>query len=147
MGGGGLISGIAAYIKAVKPEIKIIGVEAQGADAMTQSLKANKRVVLDSVSLFAEGAALKQVGELSFKICQQYVDEMIVVDNDEICAAIKDVFEDTRSILEPAGALAVAGVKSYIKKNNVDSKTFVATASGANMNFDRLVFQETQIYR
>ncbi len=140
VGGGGLISGIAAYIKAVKPEIKIIGVEAQGADAMTQSLKANKRVVLDSVSLFAEGAALKQVGELSFKICQQYVDEMIVVDNDEICAAIKDVFEDTRSILEPAGALAVAGVKSYIKKNNVDSKTFVATASGANMNFDRLGF-------
>ena len=92
--------------------------EAQGADAMTKSLKANKRVVLDSVSLFAEGAALKQVGELSFKICQQYVDEMIIVDNDEICAAIKDVFEDTRSILEPAGALAVAGVKSYIKKNN-----------------------------
>ena len=114
--------------------------EAQGADAMTQSLKANKRVVLDNVSLFAEGAALKQVGELSFNICQQYVDEMIIVDNDEICAAIKDVFEDTRSILEPAGALAVAGVKSYIKKNNVDSKTFVATASGANMNFDRLGF-------
>ena len=140
VGGGGLIAGIAAYIKAVKPEIKIIGVEAQDADAMSQSLKANKRVILDTVSLFAEGAALKQVGEIPFKICQQYVDEMITVDNDEICAAIKDVFEDTRSILEPAGALAVAGVKSYIKKNNVDSKTFVATASGANMNFDRLGF-------
>ena len=94
VGGGGLISGIAAYIKAVKPEIKIIGVEAQGADAMTQSLKANKRVVLDSVSLFAEGAALKQVGEIPFKLCQKYVDDMVVVDNDEICAAIKDVFED-----------------------------------------------------
>jgi threonine dehydratase len=107
---------------------------------MTQSLKANKRIVLDAVSLFAEGAALKQVGEIPFKICQQYVDEMIIVDNDEICAAIKDVFEDTRTILEPAGALAVAGVKSYIKKNNVNSKTFVATASGANMNFDRLGF-------
>ena len=140
VGGGGLIAGIAAYIKAVKPEIKIIGVEAQDADAMTKSLKANKRIVLDTISLFAEGAALKQVGEITFKICQQYVDEMIVVDNDEICAAIKDVFEDTRTILEPAGALAVAGVKSYIKKNNVNSKTFVATASGANMNFDRLGF-------
>lgn len=140
VGGGGLIAGIAAYIKAVKPEIKIIGVEAQDADAMTKSLKANKRIVLDTISLFAEGAALKQVGEIPFKICQQYVDEMIVVDNDEICAAIKDVFEDTRTILEPAGALAVAGVKSYIKKNNVNSKTFVATASGANMNFDRLGF-------
>lgn len=140
VGGGGLISGIAAYVKAIKPEIKIIGVEAQGADAMTLSLKAKERVVLDSVSLFAEGAALKQVGEIPFKLCQQYVDDMVVVDNDEICAAIKDVFEDTRTILEPAGALAVAGVKSYIKKNNLNSKTFVATASGANMNFDRLGF-------
>ena len=140
VGGGGLISGIAAYIKAVKPEIKIIGVEAEGADAMTQSLKANKRVTLEKISMFAEGAALKQVGELPFKICQQYVDEMIVVSKDEICAAIKDVFEDTRTILEPAGALAVAGIKSYVKKNNVESKTFVATASGANMNFDRLGF-------
>ena len=97
-------------------------------------------MTLDKISLFAEGAALKQVGELPFKICQQYVDEMIVVSKDEICAAIKDVFEDTRTILEPAGALAVAGIKSYIKKNNVETKTFVATASGANMNFDRLGF-------
>ena len=140
VGGGGLIAGIATYIKAVRPEIRVIGVEAQGADAMTQSLKANKRVLLENVSLFAEGAALKQVGEENFRLCQEYVDEMIVVSNDEICAAIKDVFEDTRTILETAGALAVAGIKSYIKKNNITSETLIGTASGANMNFDRLGF-------
>jgi len=140
VGGGGLISGIAAYIKAVKPEIKIIGVEAEGADAMTLSLKQNKRVLLDNISLFAEGAALRQVGEHNFQLCKEYVDEMIVVDNDEICAAIKDVFEDTRTILEPAGALAVAGIKSYIKNNNITSETLIGTASGANINFDRLGF-------
>ena len=140
VGGGGLIAGIAAYIKAVRPDIKIIGVEAQDADAMTQSLKANRRVLLENVSLFAEGAAVKQVGEENFKLCQEYVDEMIVVSNDEICAAIKDVFEDTRTILETAGALAVAGIKSYIKKNNIKSETLIGTASGANMNFDRLGF-------
>ena len=140
VGGGGLIAGIAAYIKAVRPDIKIIGVEAQDADAMTQSLKANRRVMLENVSLFAEGAAVKQVGEENFKLCQEYVDEMIVVSNDEICAAIKDVFEDTRTILETAGALAVAGIKSYIKKNNIKSETLIGTASGANMNFDRLGF-------
>jgi len=115
-------------------------VEAQDADAMTQSLKANRRVLLENVSLFAEGAAVKQVGEENFKLCQEYVDEMIVVSNDEICAAIKDVFEDTRTILETAGALAVAGIKSYIKKNNIKSETLIGTASGANMNFDRLGF-------
>ena len=140
VGGGGLIAGIAAYIKAVRPDIRIIGVEAQDADAMTQSLKANRRVLLENVSLFAEGAAVKQVGEENFKLCQEYVDEMIVVSNDEICAAIKDVFEDTRTILETAGALAVAGIKSYIKKNNIKSETLIGTASGANMNFDRLGF-------
>ena len=140
VGGGGLIAGIAAYIKAVRPDIKIIGVEAQDADAMTQSLKANRRVLLENVSLFAEVAAVKQVGEENFKLCQEYVDEMIVVSNDEICAAIKDVFEDTRTILETAGALAVAGIKSYIKKNNIKSETLIGTASGANMNFDRLGF-------
>ncbi|MBT7545513.1 MAG: threonine ammonia-lyase, biosynthetic [Kordiimonadaceae bacterium] len=140
VGGGGLIAGIAAYIKAVRPDIKIIGVEAQDADAMTQSLKANRRVLLENVSLFADGAAVKQVGEENFKLCQEYVDEMIVVSNDEICAAIKDVFEDTRTILETAGALAVAGIKSYIKKNNIKSETLIGTASGANMNFDRLGF-------
>ncbi len=140
VGGGGLIAGIAAYVKRLRPEIKIIGVEAVDADAMTQSLAAGKRVKLDQVGLFADGAAVKQVGEETFRLCQQYVDEMIVVDNDAICAAIKDVFEDTRSILEPAGALALAGAKEYAKRHKLKNKTLVAVASGANTNFDRLRF-------
>lgn len=140
VGGGGLLAGIAAYIKAIRPEIKVIGVEAKDAEAMTESLKLGHRVVLDQVGLFADGAAVKQVGVHTFNLCQQYVDEMIVVDNDAICAAIKDVFEDTRSILEPAGALAVAGMKEYAKRNQLKLKTLVGIASGANMNFDRLRF-------
>lgn len=140
VGGGGLLAGIATYIKAIRPEIKVIGVEAKDAEAMTESLKHGHRVVLDQVGLFADGAAVKQVGEYTFDLCQQYVDEMIVVDNDAICAAIKDVFEDTRSILEPAGALAVAGMKEYAKRNQLKHKTLVGIASGANMNFDRLRF-------
>jgi threonine dehydratase len=140
VGGGGLLAGIAAYAKAIRPEIKIIGVEAKDAEAMTESLKQGKRVVLEQVGLFADGAAVKQVGEHTFELCQQYVDEMIVVDNDAICAAIKDVFEDTRSILEPAGALSVAGLKAYVERENMQGKTLVAIASGANMNFDRLRF-------
>jgi len=140
VGGGGLLAGIAAYAKAIRPEIKIIGVEAKDAEAMTESLKQGKRVVLEQVGLFADGAAVKQVGEHTFALCQQYVDEMIVVDNDAICAAIKDVFEDTRSILEPAGALSVAGLKAYVERENIQGKTLVAIASGANMNFDRLRF-------
>ncbi|MDP3677996.1 MAG: threonine ammonia-lyase, biosynthetic [Methylotenera sp.] len=140
VGGGGLLAGIAAYVKALRPEIKIIGVEAKDAEAMTESLKKGERVTLEQVGLFADGAAVKQVGEYTFALCQQYVDEMIVVDNDAICAAIKDVFEDTRSILEPAGALAVAGLKTYAKRENLHDKTLVAIASGANMNFDRLRF-------
>ena len=140
VGGGGLLAGIAAYIKQLRPEIKIIGVEAVDADAMTQSLKAGKRVMLEQVGLFADGAAVKQVGEHTFALCQQYVDDMILVDNDAICAAIKDVFEDTRSILEPAGALAVAGAKEYAKRHQLKNKTLIGIASGANMNFDRLRF-------
>ena len=140
VGGGGLLAGIAAYVKALRPEIRVIGVEANDADAMTQSLKAGKRLMLDQVGLFADGAAVKQVGEHTLKLCQEYVDEMILVDNDAICAAIKDVFEDTRSILEPAGALAVAGMKEYINRNNLHGKTVIGVASGANMNFDRLRF-------
>jgi threonine dehydratase len=140
VGGGGLIAGIAAYIKAKRPDIKIIGVEAKDAEAMTISLKQHERVTLDHVGLFADGAAVKQVGEHTFGLCQQYVDEMIVVSNDEICAAIKDVFEDTRSILEPAGALATAGLKAYVEREKLHNKTFVSIASGANMNFDRLRF-------
>ena len=140
VGGGGLLAGIAAYVKALRPEIKIIGVEAKDAEAMTESLKRGHRVMLDQVGLFADGAAVKQVGEHTFALCQQYVDEMIVVDNDAICAAIKDVFEDTRSILEPAGALATAGIKEYAKLNNLKNETLIGIASGANMNFDRLRF-------
>jgi threonine dehydratase len=140
VGGGGLLAGIAAYIKALRPEIRVIGVEAQDAEAMTESLKTGERVMLEQVGLFADGAAVKQVGVHTFSLVQQYVDEMIVVDNDEICAAIKDVFEDTRSILEPAGALALAGLKTYAEKNQLQGKCLVAVASGANMNFDRLRF-------
>ena len=140
VGGGGLLAGVAAYIKALRPEIKVIGVEAKDAEAMTESLKVGKRVMLEQVGLFADGAAVKQVGEHTFALCQQYVDEMIVVDNDAICAAIKDVFEDTRSILEPAGALALAGLKEYAERHQLQGKTLIAVASGANMNFDRLRF-------
>ncbi len=140
VGGGGLISGIATYIKAKRPEIKIIGVEAKDAEAMTESLKVGERIVLEHVGLFADGAAVKQVGMHTFELCQQYVDEMIVVSNDEICAAIKDVFEDTRSILEPAGALATAGIKAYVEREGIQNKTLLGIASGANMNFDRLRF-------
>jgi threonine dehydratase len=140
VGGGGLISGVAAYVKQLRPEIKIIGVEATDAAAMNKSLSAGKRIKLEQVGLFADGAAVKQVGKENFRLCRDYVDEMIVVDNDAICAAIKDVFEDTRSILEPAGALAVAGLKAYVSKHKLHSKTLVAIASGANINFDRLRF-------
>ncbi|HQN65076.1 MAG TPA: threonine ammonia-lyase, biosynthetic [Methylophilus sp.] len=140
VGGGGLLAGVAAYVKAVRPEIKLIGVEAKDAEAMTESLKKGERVILEQVGLFADGAAVKQVGEHTFRLCQQYVDEMIVVDNDAICAAIKDVFEDTRSILEPAGALSLAGLKAYVERENLHGKTLIAIASGANMNFDRLRF-------
>jgi threonine dehydratase len=138
VGGGGLISGVATYIKRLRPEIKIIGVEAVDADAMDRSLKAGKRVKLDQVGLFADGAAVKLVGEETFRLCQQYVDDMVLVDTDAICAAIKDVFEDTRAILEPAGALAIAGAKAYLHRHQVRGKTVVAVASGANINFDRL---------
>lgn len=140
VGGGGLIAGVAAYIKAIRPEIRVIGVEAADANAMTLSRQAGHRITLSQVGLFADGAAVKQVGEETFRICQQLVDEMIVVDNDAICAAIKDVYEDTRAILEPAGALAVAGLKAYVERSDITGKTLVATASGANINFDRLRF-------
>ena len=140
VGGGGLISGIAAWVKSVSPKTRVIGVEAVDADAMDRSLKAGKRVKLDQVGLFADGAAVKLVGEETFRLSRKYVDEMVLVDTDEICAAIKDVFEDTRAILEPAGALAVAGLKAYAAKHKLKNKTLVAVASGANMNFDRLRF-------
>ncbi|GAB4326136.1 MAG: threonine ammonia-lyase, biosynthetic [Leptolyngbyaceae cyanobacterium] len=140
IGGGGLISGIAAYVKRIRPEIKIIGVEPVDADAMAQSLKAGHRVRLPQVGLFADGVAVREVGEETFRLCQQYVDEIILVDTDDTCAAIKDVFEDTRSILEPAGALAIAGAKAYVEREQIHDQTLVAVACGANMNFDRLRF-------
>ena len=140
VGGGGLIAGVAAYIKRLRPEIKVIGVEAVDADAMAQSLAKGERVKLDQVGLFADGAAVKLVGEETFRLCQQYVDEIVRVDTDALCAAIKDVFEDTRSILEPAGALAVAGAKEYARLHKLKGKNLVAVTSGANMNFDRLRF-------
>ncbi|MDF5725072.1 MAG: threonine ammonia-lyase, biosynthetic [Rhizonema sp. PD37] len=140
IGGGGLISGIAAYVKRLRPEIKIIGVEPVDADAMSQSLKAGKRVRLPQVGLFADGVAVRLVGEETFRLCQEYVDDIILVDTDHTCAAIKDVFEDTRSILEPAGALAIAGAKAYVEREKIEGQTLVAVACGANMNFERLRF-------
>ncbi len=138
VGGGGLIAGIAVYIKQLRPEVKIIGVEPEDADAMDLSLKAGKRVLLDHVGIFADGVAVRQVGKETFKLARKFVDEMIIVSNDEICAAIKDIFEDRRSILEPAGALAFAGLKRYVEQKRVKNKNLVAIASGANINFDRL---------
>jgi len=140
IGGGGLISGIAAYVKRLRPEIKIIGVEPVDADAMYRSLKAGRRVKLDQVGLFADGVAVKQVGVETFRLCRELVDDVILVDTDAMCAAIKDVFEDTRAILEPAGALAIAGAKTYVERTGISGKTLVAVACGANMNFDRLRF-------
>ncbi|KAK8173874.1 threonine ammonia-lyase, biosynthetic [Phyllosticta citrichinensis] len=142
VGGGGLIAGIGVYIKRIAPHVKIIGVETHDANAMVQSLKEGKRVVLNEVGLFADGAAVKNVGEETFRICQEVVDEVIQVSTDETCAAIKDVFEDTRSIVEPAGALALAGLKKYVANNPSPdaNRGLIAIASGANMNFDRLRF-------
>ena len=140
IGGGGLISGIAAYVKRLRPEIRIVGVEPVDADAMSQSLAKGDRVRLDQVGLFADGVAVRQVGKETFRLCQQYVDEILLVSTDDTCAAIKDVFEDTRSILEPAGALAIAGIKAYVEREGIQDETLVAIACGANMNFDRLRF-------
>jgi len=140
IGGGGLVAGVAAYVKQVRPDIKVIGVQTTDSDAMYRSLKNKKRVTLNDVGLFSDGTAVKYVGEETFRICKQYVDEVILVDTDEVCAAIKDVFQDTRSILEPAGALAVAGAKAYAKRERLKGETLIPVACGANMNFDRLRF-------
>jgi threonine dehydratase len=145
VGGGGLIAGTGVYVKRIAPQVKIIGVETYDANALVQSLKLGRRVTLKDVGLFADGAAVKTVGEETFRICSEVVDRVIQVDTDDICAAIKDVFEDTRSILEPAGALSLAGLKKYISEKPTHSpedskRQLVAVASGANMNFDRLRF-------
>jgi threonine dehydratase len=138
VGGGGLIAGISAYVKSLWPEIKVIGVEPEDAPSMHHALAAGERVVLDQVGIFADGVAVKQVGEEPFRIAQQCVDEVLLVSTDEICAAIKDIYEDTRSISEPAGALGVAGMKRYVEREGISEKTLVAVDCGANVNFDRL---------
>jgi len=140
IGGGGLISGVAAYIKAVRPEVRVIGVQTTDSDAMVRSVRAGGRVPLQDVGLFSDGTAVRQVGEETFRVTQALVDDFILVDTDAVCAAIKDVFQDTRSILEPAGALSVAAVKQYIAQQSVVGRSLIAITSGANMNFDRLRF-------
>ncbi|VFM95023.1 MAG: L-threonine ammonia-lyase [Candidatus Kentron sp. G] len=138
VGGGGLIAGIAAYTKALWPRVRIIGVEPDDAPCLRRALDEDKRVVLDQVGIFADGVAVRQVGAEPFTIAREYVDDVLLAGTDEICAAIKDIYDDTRSIVEPAGALGVAGIKKYAARENVSGKTLIAIDSGANVNFDRL---------
>lgn len=138
IGGGGLAAGVGAYVRRLRPDIRLIGVEPVDADAMRQSIAAGQRVRLEQVGLFADGVAVKEVGEETFRICREVLDEIVLVDADAMCAAIKDVFEDTRSILEPSGALALAGLKHWAEREGVRDASLIAIASGANMNFDRL---------
>ena len=140
IGGGGLVSGVANYIKAVRPEVRVIGVQMNDSDAMMQSVRAGERVTLTDVGLFSDGTAVKLVGEETFRVARGLVDEFITVDTDAVCAAIKDVFVDTRSIVEPAGALAVAAIKQYVAQRKTRGETYAAILCGANMNFDRLRF-------
>ena len=140
VGGGGLLAGVAACIKALRPGVKVIGVQAVDADAMARSLENGTRATLDEVGLFADGTAVKQVGALTFALCQQYVDAMLRVDTDAICAAIRDIYQETRSVPEPSGALALAGLKQYVATHGDSGGALVAIVSGANMNFDRLRF-------
>ena len=138
IGGGGLIAGIATYIKSVNPDIRIVGVEPADSAAMRDSLQAGYPVVLDHVGIFADGVAVRRVGDETFRLCQQFVDEIVTVDTDQICAAIRDIFEETRSIVEPAGGLAIAGVKKYIADNRLENQSIITINCGANVNFDRL---------
>ncbi len=138
VGGGGLIAGVAAYVKFLRPDIRIIGVEPDDAASMYEALKQGQRVMLDQVGIFADGVAVRQVGEETFRLAQQLVDEVIVVSTDQICAAIKDIFDDTRSIAEPAGALGIAGMKKYVERTGVTGANLIAINCGANINFDRL---------
>ena len=140
VGGGGLIAGIGSYVKALRPSVRVIGVEPYGADAMYQSLAAGRRVALDAVDIFADGVAVREVGAITFPIVQATVDEIVRVTNDQICAAIKDIFDDTRSVMEPAGALAVAGLHAWVERSSATGQRLAAVLSGANMNFDRLRF-------
>jgi threonine dehydratase len=147
VGGGGLAAGVAAYVKYVRPEVKIIAVEPEDAACLAAAMKAKKRVTLEHVGLFADGVAVSRIGEETFKVLKHHVDEVITASTDEICAAIKDIFDDTRSIAEPAGALALAGLKKYVARENCEGRTLIAIDSGANMNFDRLrhISERTEI--
>ena len=140
VGGGGLIAGVAAYVKRISPRTRVIGVEPEDSNAMAASLKAGRRVTLPHVNLFADGVAVRQVGKETFRLARKYVDSMVLVDTDEICAAIKDIFEETRTVVEPSGALALAGAKRWVAMRRARGKTLVAVVCGANMNFDRLRF-------
>jgi threonine dehydratase len=140
IGGGGLIAGVGSYVKAVRPEVKVIGVQMSDSSAMWQSVQAKRRVVLADVGLFSDGTAVKQVGAETFRIAREVVDDYVLVTTDEVCAAIKDVFQDTRSVLEPAGAMGVAAIKQYAAARKAKGETYVAITCGANMNFDRLRF-------
>jgi threonine dehydratase len=140
VGGGGLIGGIAAYVKRLRPDIRVIGVEPEDANAMERSLLAGRRIRLPHVGLFAEGVAVRQVGKETFRLARRHVDEVVLVTTDELCAAIKDVFEDTRTVVEPSGALGVAGVKRWVERTGASGETYAALVSGANVNFDRLRF-------
>ncbi|BAN70181.1 threonine ammonia-lyase, biosynthetic [endosymbiont of unidentified scaly snail isolate Monju] len=147
VGGGGLIAGIAAYVKHVRPEIRIIGVEPEDAPTLHAAMRAGRRVSLKQVGLFADGVAVRQIGKETFRVARKLVDEVVLVSTDQICAAIKDIFDDTRSVAEPAGALAVAGIKQYVADSGMKDRTLVALLSGANINFDRLrhVAERTEI--
>ncbi len=138
IGGGGLAAGIAAYFKAKSPQTKLIGVEPVDSAAMFESIKANELVTLDQVGIFADGVAVKRVGDITFDLCKQHLDEIILVDTDETCAAIKDIYDEIRAIVEPAGALALAALKKYVKREGITGQNMVTVNSGANMNFDRL---------
>ncbi|MGI9225921.1 MAG: threonine ammonia-lyase, biosynthetic [Woeseiaceae bacterium] len=138
IGGGGLVSGIAVYVKSLHPDVRIIGVEPEDSAAMRDSIEAGAPVTLDHVGIFADGVAVRRVGDETFRLCREYVDEIITVDTDHMCAAIQDIFEDTRSIVEPAGGLAIAGAKQYIVDNDVENQNLIAICCGANVNFDRL---------
>jgi threonine dehydratase len=138
VGGGGLVAGIATYVKSLYPKVRIVGVEPEDAASMYESLQAGTRVTLERVGIFADGVAVRRVGEETFRLAQKYVDEVVLVSTDEICAAIQDIFEDNRTIAEPAGALAVAGLKKYVAREECTDRLFVTLNSGANVNFDRL---------
>ena len=140
IGGGSLAAGVSTYVKAVNPAVRVVGVQTEDSCAMAQSLRAGERVNLAEVGLFSDGTAVKLVGEETFRLCREYLDEVILVDTDAVCAAIKDVFLETRSVLEPAGALALAGLKRYVEREGLSGRSLVAITSGANMNFDRMRF-------